>query len=141
MDLSKIFELFNEKEEVENEDENPYVDFKSSPLYWVGMYKKLVLNNSNFNKKIVKFFKDSDDDLDVDEMSEAGEWITYQRAWEYIKDINLKNENHIIIIKRYSDEYLETSLKLGISYFEGKEIYENCALLKGVLDVVENIEE
>tara|TARA_R110000772_G_scaffold192530_3_gene303489 strand:+ start:2410 stop:2835 length:426 start_codon:yes stop_codon:yes gene_type:complete len=141
MDLSKIFELFNEKEEVENEDENPYVDFKSSPLYWVGMYKKLVLNNSNFNKKIVKFFKDSDDDLDVDEMSEAGEWITYQRAWEYIKDINLKNENHIKIIKRYSDEYLETSLKLGISYFEGKEIYENCALLKGVLDVVENIEE
>tara|TARA_B110000259_G_C13871787_1_gene345152 strand:+ start:138 stop:563 length:426 start_codon:yes stop_codon:yes gene_type:complete len=141
MDLSKIFELFNEKEEVENEDENPYVDFKSSPLYWVGMYKKLVLNNSNFNKKIVKFFKDSDDDLDVDEMSEAGEWITYQRAWEYIKDINLKNENHITIIKRYSDEYLETSLKLGISYFEGKEIYENCALLKGVLDVVENIEE
>ena len=141
MDLSKIFELFNEKEEVENEDENPYVDFKSSPLYWVGMYKKLVLNNSNFNKKIVKFFKDSDDDLDVDEMSEAGEWITYQRAWGYIKDINLKNENHITIIKRYSDEYLETSLKLGISYFEGKEIYENCALLKGVLDVVENIEE
>ena len=141
MDLSKIFELFNEKEEVENEDENPYVDFKSSPLYWVGMYKKLVLNNSNFNKKIVKFFKDSDDDLDVDEMSEAGEWITYQRAWEYIKDINLKNENHITIIKRYSDEYLETSLKLGISYFEGKEIYENCALLKGVLDVVENIEK
>lgn len=141
MDLSKIFELFNEKEEVENEDENPYVDFKSSPLYWVGMYKKLVLNNSNFNKKIVKFFKDSDDDLNVDEMSEAGEWITYQRAWEYIKDINLKNENHITIIKRYSDEYLETSLKLGISYFEGKEIYENCALLKGVLDVVENIEK
>lgn len=141
MNLSKIFDLFNENEKIDDEDENPYVDFKSSPIYWVGMYKKLILNNSNFNKKIVKFFKESNDELDIDEMSEAGEWITYQRAWGYIKDINLEDQNHIKIIERYSDEHLETSLRLGISYFEGREMYENCYLLKNILDKIEVIEK
>tara|TARA_B110000444_G_scaffold192326_1_gene182214 strand:+ start:476 stop:895 length:420 start_codon:yes stop_codon:yes gene_type:complete len=138
MDLSKIFKLFNESEEIENElSEDTYIDFKSTPLYWIGMYKKLVLNNSNFNKKIVQFFKESDEELDVGEMSEAGEFITYQRAWGYIKDINPEDEFHRKIIKKSSDEYLETALKLGILYFEEREIYENCALLKKILDEIE----
>jgi len=138
MDLSKIFKLFNESEEVENDfSEDTYIDFKSTPIYWIGMYKKLVLNNSNFNKKIVQFFKDSDEELDVAEMSEAGEFITYQRAWGYIKDINPKDEFHRKIIKKSSDEYLETALKLGILYFEEREMYENCALLKKILDEIE----
>lgn len=138
MDLSKIFKLFNESEEVENDfSEDTYIDFKSTPLYWIGMYKKLVLNNSNFNKKIVQFFKESDEELDVAEMSEAGEFITYQRAWGYIKDINPEDEFHRKIIKKSSDEYLETALKLGILYFEEREMYENCALLKKILDEIE----
>ncbi len=137
MDLSNIFNLFNESEEVEKEiSEDNYIDFKSTPIYWIGMYKKLILNNSNLNKKIVQFFKDSNEDLDVDEMSEAGEFITYQRAWEYIKDINPEDEFHRKVIKKSSDEYLETTLKLGILYFEKKEIYENCAFLKKILDEV-----
>lgn len=138
MDLSKIFKLFNESEEVENDfSEDTYIDFKSTPLYWVGMYKKLVLNNSNFNKKIVQFFKESDEELDVAEMSEAGEFITYQRAWDFIKNINPEDEFHRKIIKKSSDEYLETALKLGILYFEEREMYENCALLKKILDEIE----
>lgn len=140
MNLSKIFKLFNEEEEINN-DEIIHIDYKKSPIYWVGMYKKLVLNNSNFNKKIVKFFKDSNEDLDVDEMSEAGEFITYQRAWKYIKDINPEDEYHIKIIKKCSNDELLTSLKLGISYFEEKEMYENCFLLKQILDLSEVDEE
>lgn len=134
MDISKIFELFTNSEKVEDEEGTSYVDYTQSPLYWVGMYKKLVLNNSNLNKKIVKFFKDTNEDLDMDEMSEAGEWITYQRAWDYIKFINIEMESHIKAIKTFSDDYLETALKLGISYFEEKEKYEYCAHLKGILN-------
>ena len=138
MDLSKIFKLFNESEEIKNEiSKDTYIDFKSTPLYWIGMYKKLVLNNSNFNKKIVQFFKESDEELDVSEMSEAGEFITYQRAWDFIKNINPEDEFHRKIIKNSSDEYLETALKLGILYFEEREMYENCALIKKILDEIE----
>jgi hypothetical protein len=34
-----------------------YMDFKNTPTYWVGMYKKLILNHINFNKKILNSSK------------------------------------------------------------------------------------
>lgn len=134
MGLDNIFDLFSSSEELDGVNEKYYVDFTATPIYWVGMYKKLVLNNLNFNKKVVKFFKETNEELDIDEVGEAGEWVTYHRAWSYIKDIKIEDDNHIEAIEKYSDEHLDTALKLGISFFEEMEKYENCALLKKILD-------
>jgi hypothetical protein len=134
MGLDNIFDLFSSSEELDGVNEKYYVDFTQTPIYWVGMYKKLVLNNLNFNKKVVKFFKETNEELDIDEVSEAGEWVTYHRAWSYIKDIKIEDGSHIEAIEKYSDEHLDTALKLGISFFEEMEKYENCALLKKILD-------
>jgi len=134
MDLDNIFNLFSSSEELDGVNENYYVDFTQTPIYWVGMYKKLVLNNLNFNKKVVKFFKEANSDLDMREMSDAGEWVTYNRAWHHIKNMNVKSEDHLFAIEKYSDEHLDTALKLGISFFEETEEFERCALLKKILD-------
>ena len=50
------------------------------------MYKKLILNHVNFNKKLAEFFQKSNKDLDINDMKEAGEFVTYNRAWLYIKN-------------------------------------------------------
>lgn len=134
MGLDNIFDLFASNEELDGVNEKCYVDFTQTPIYWVGMYKKLILNNLNFNKKVVQFFKKSNEELDIEDVSEAGEWVTYHRAWSYIKNMNLKDESHVEAIEKYSDEHLDTALKLGISFFEEIEKYENCALLKKILD-------
>ena len=52
----------------------------------------------------------------------------------YIKNIDINHKDHISAIEKYCDEYLDISLKLGISFFEQLEEYEKCALLKQVLD-------
>jgi hypothetical protein len=98
------------------------------------MYKKLVLNHINFNKKVLKFFKEANHELDIQDMKEAGEFVVYNRAWYYIKNINVEDVEHLLAIYKYSDEYLDTSLALGISYFQHQEEYEKCALLKKILD-------
>ena len=134
MDIGKIFEMFKSDEGIDEIGDDSYINFKQSPLYWIGMYKKLVQNSSSFNESIVKFFKESNEELDVSEMSDAGEWLTYCKAWGYIKSINLKDEYHIEIIKKCSSEGLSDTLESGISYFEKKEMYEECAHLKGILD-------
>ena len=140
MDLSKIFKLFNESEEIENDfSEDTYIDFKSTPLYWIGMYKKLVLNHLNFNKKVVQFFKESNHELDVVDMENAGEFVVYNRAWFYIKNVDINVEEHVLAIEKYQDEYLDTSLKLGIHFFEEQEEYEKCAHLKHILDKIQEI--
>ncbi len=139
LNMDNIFSLFSSGEEANGVDDQVFINFKESPAYFIGMYKKLILNNLNFNKKIVKFFKESNSDLDVDEMSDAGEWVTYNRAWHYISKINLSNEDHISSLEKHNDPYLETTVKLGIKFFEDEEQYERCALLKKIQDILEGL--
>ena len=135
INLDNIFHLFGPDDNFDGvHNGTTYMDFKNTPTYWVGMYKKLILNHINFNKKIIKFFQKSDKALDLGDVKEAGEFVTYNRAWSYIKKIDMSNKEHIKGIKVYADEYLDTSLKLGISFFIETEQYERCAHLQKILD-------
>jgi hypothetical protein len=135
INMDNIFDLFGSQDNLDGTDNSTtLMDFKTTPIYWIGMYKKLVLNHLNFNKKIIKFFEKSNDELDLDDIREAGEFVTYNRAWGYIKKIDVLNKEHIKGIHTYSDEYLDTSLKLGISFFIETEEYEKCAHLQKILD-------
>ena len=135
INLDNIFHLFGPDDNFDGVDNGTtYMDFKNTPTYWVGMYKKLILNHINFNKKIIKFFQKSDKALDLGDVKEAGEFVTYNRAWSYIKKIDMSNKEHIKGIKVYADEYLDTALKLGISFFIETEQYERCAHLQKILN-------
>ena len=134
---NNIFELFSsEFENLEGENEKVHIDFTQTPIYWIGMFKKQVLNSINFNKKALKFFKEAQHELDLEDIKEAGESIVYNRAWDYINNIDLENPTHLEAIEQYSDEYLDTALKLGINYFEQESIqeYEKCAHLQKILN-------
>jgi hypothetical protein len=137
--LDNIFELFSSNENVDGENDIVHIDFTQTPVYWIGMYKKLVLNHLNFNKKVVQFFKESNHELDVVDMENAGEFVVYNRAWYYIQNVDVNVEEHVLAIEKYQDEYLDTALKLGINFFEEQEEYEKCALLKRILDKIQEI--
>jgi len=135
VNLDNIFSLFGSNDDLDGRDDTTtLIDFKNTPVYWVGMYKKLILNHINFNKKIIKFFKKSNEELDMEDIKEAGEFVTYNRAWSYIKKIDTNNKEHTKAINTYSDEYLDTSLKLGINFFIETEEYEKCAHLQKILN-------
>ena len=46
--LDKIFDLFSANEELDGVNSTIQIDFSQTPIYWIGMYKKLVLNHINF---------------------------------------------------------------------------------------------
>ena len=135
VDIDNIFSLFGEYDDLDgNSNSNTLIDIKSTSLYKVGMFKKVILNHVNFNKKIIKLFTKSNSELDINDLKEAGESIVYNRAWSYIKNIDIKNKDHQTSIIHYSDEYLDTALKMYISYFIDFEEYEKCAHLQKFLD-------
>ena len=130
-----IFSLFGSGDDLDgNPVEKSYLNFKQTPLYWVGMFKKTVLNHVNFNKKIIKFLQKSNQELTIHEIQEAGEYVIYYKAWAYIRKIDLSEKSHLLAVDHYSDEFLDTPLKMAISFFEEKEEYEKCAHLKRILD-------
>ena len=141
MDVENIFSLFSKDENLDGVNETIHVDFTQTPLYWLGMYKKLVLNHINFNKKVVKFFKEANQELDIEDMKEAGEFVVYNRAWYYVQNIDPEHPDTLIAIDKFNDEYLDTSLNLGIHFFEQHEEYEKCALLVKILNQSKNLKK
>ena len=135
VNIDNIFDLFGSDDNLDGTDNSTtLIDFKNTPVYWVGMYKKLILNHINFNKKIIKFFKNSNDEFDVNDVKEAGEYVTYNRAWSYIKKIDISKKEHLKSVKIYADEYLDVTLKLSINFFIETEEYEKCAHLQKILN-------
>lgn len=135
VNADNIFELFSESDDLDgNNDSTTFVDFKETPLYWIGMFKKIILNHNNYNKKVIQFFKKANQELDLDDVREAGESIVYNRAWSYISNVDIDSTLCVKSIEKYTDEYLDVALKLSIHFFEQHEQYEKCALLKKILD-------
>ena len=77
MDVNKIFGLFDASGEGSKPDFNHETDmshlldnYKEHPMFWVGMFKKLIHNHKTFNHKIMNFFsKIEEEELDLVEMS------------------------------------------------------------------------
>jgi hypothetical protein len=146
MDVNKVFGLFGGEDEspkpdFDHENDKSYLleDFKKHPLFWVGMFKKLIHNHRTFSKKIIGFFSRMDEELDLYDVEQAGEFVVYNRAFFWINKIDVTEKSHQDAIIRYADDYLLTYLKFSISYFQDLEEYEKCAHLKKIQDIVEEL--
>lgn len=141
MDVNKIFDLFeqpkgNEKFIAQGEYDKLIENYKKHPLYWVGMFKKLIYNHNIFNAQILKFFEKLDEGLDQVDIDRAGEFVIFTKSWEYIKNINPEDKKHQEALYHFADDYLKTALELSINYFQEYEEYEKCAHLKKNLEFV-----
>jgi len=143
VDVNKIFRLFN-GEEFDSLPEKSQVveaaiDFKEHPLFWVGMFKKLIQNHKVYNRSMINFFSKMDEDLDLYDVEDAGEFIVYNRAWFWISKIDIKESIHQNALTHYADEILLTYTKVVILYFQELEEYEKSAYLKKIEDFLESI--
>ena len=137
MDFDKIFGTFDITQESEDSSAGTLINFQETPVYFIGMFKKLILNHKNFHKKLQQFLKMTDSEMEDMSMEEAGEFVVYTRSWYYISKIDLKNKVHQDCLKTHSDEYLTSCVKLSISFWEEREEYEKCAHLKKIQDFLE----
>ena len=141
VNINKIFDLFNSKEPDSLQEKAQMADvlikdYKNHPLFWVGMFKKLIYNHRIFHLQLTKFFENIDDGLDQVDIDRAGEFVVFNRAWDYIRKINPEDRQHQEALYHFIDDYLKTALELAINYFQEHEEYEKCAHLKKNLDFV-----
>jgi len=141
VNIDKIFDLFNDKEPDSLKEKAQVADvlikdYKNHPLFWVGMFKKLIYNHEVFHLQLLKFFDKLDEGLDQVDIDRAGEYVVFAKAWEYIKKIDTNNLQHQEAIYQFSDIHLKTALELAINYFQEQEEYEKCLHLKKNLEFV-----
>ena len=133
MDLDKIFKSFNNRKK---EDDEFYFIMNDNPIIWIKMFKKIILNSLNFNKKVTNYFSDSPFKMKKDELAQASDFVIYHRGWFYVSKLDLEKESDIDAIKLLADKDLKNTIELTIKFFEDNEDYEKCAFLKKIENVI-----
>lgn len=144
IDKDKMFSLF--------EDPNKKVDGKElitmgqslldEPFTKIGMFTKLIVNHNVFHQKLEKFLKAEKPNYDVDDARRASEFTVFNRAWHYIKEIDLKDRNHLEAIMDFKAKPFIQSLNEALDYFQRPDVeqYERCAKLLEIKNFKRDIE-
>jgi hypothetical protein len=139
LDPNRIFGLFdaiNHNDGV-SDDGEVYVDIKDTPEYKVGMFTRIIMDHLQFNDKVISFFSRANNELEKEDIENAGEFVVYNRGWYYIKGLDLKNKRDWYAIEKMANLKTLTALELSIHYFEEREEYEKCAHIVKISKAIE----
>lgn len=138
MNLNNIFNAFNDDVNAPLNEKAALLQFQESQAFKLGMFKKIIWNQKNMEKKLEQFkefMPDIAKMIDVD--PNASELITHTRAWTYLKEFDPTSEQGIEASHIFSDEYTVTACNLAISFWEEREEYERCAHIKKTKDLLQ----
>lgn len=140
IDKDKIFKLFVDGKEISGDKTKDEIkDFMNGPYAKIGMFVKLIQNHEVFHKKLEKFLKKEQPNYNVESTKEASEFTVYNRAWGYIKNINVEDKEDLDAIINFEHKTLLKILSSSISFFEIYEEYEKCAHLYKIQKVIKEI--
>lgn len=130
IDKNRIFGLFGSNIDKEEDLLNAEDSILDEPYNHIGMFIKLIINHVIFHQKLSRFLKEETSNaIDLEGTKEASSFAIFNRAWFYIKDIDLKDKNHCQAVMRFKKEPFLNTLEEAIIYFEGVENYERCGHL------------
>jgi hypothetical protein len=140
IDKDKIFKLFVDGKEISGDKTKEEIkDFMNGPYAKIGMFVKLIQNHEVFHKKLEKFLKQEQPDYNVESTKEASEFTVYNRAWSYIKQIDIDNSDHLNAIINFDPKVFYKTLEGAVNFFESYEEYEKCAHLHKIKELVKEI--
>jgi hypothetical protein len=123
----KIFELFDDTTD-STDDAKLDISYKSAYIK-IGMFTKLILNHFVFHAKLEKFLQQEEPTYNVESTKEASSFVVFNRAWHYIKQVDLDDKETVFSILDFDPRSLNKALESAIVFFEEGEEYEKCAHL------------
>ena len=132
----KIFNLFDDSRVVDVHE-----DFMDSPYAKIGMFNKIIINNTVFLQKLKYFFNKNQKAYNEENVNSYASFVTFNRAFFYINQVDIDNNAHIDALTCYDPEQLIYNLDQSILYFEKNEEYEKCAHLFKIKDFLVKFEE
>ena len=140
IDKDKIFQLFVDGKEItDKKTQEDIREFMNGPFAKIGMFVKLIQNHQVFHRKLEKFLKKEQPNYNVESTKETSEFTVYNRAWSYIKNISINDDNDLNAIINFEPKALLKVLVSSIVFFESYEEYEKCAHLHKIQKIVKEI--
>lgn len=141
IDKNKLFNLFDDTPDTPSVSEvrSSLKDFIKSPFAKIGMFTKLILNHFVFHEKLQKFLEKEEPTYNVESTREAADYTVFNRAWSYIKQIDIDNPDDIEAMLNFNPKIFNKALQSALWYFEAQEEYEKCAHLYKIQQLVKEI--
>jgi len=138
MDINKIFNLFGSADfdtplEKKAKAADDLIMIQETPMFWIGMFKKIILNNQAFYYQIKQYLPQQLVE-EIGQGDDIADMVTYSRAWFYISKLNLERRVDVDALTAFTDEDLVYASEMALRFFEGKEEYEKCAHIKKIQD-------
>jgi len=137
MDINKIFELF-ENNETLNAKKQVFKDINEHPLFWINMFTRIILNYTNSKSAHLTLFKTIFPDLDINDISNTGEYIIYTRSYVFLKRLDIKRELDLQVIQNNTNPEFLVALELSLSYYEKYEEYEKCTFILPIINIIKD---
>lgn len=128
IDPNKIFQAFDSPNPIIDANFALQNDLTSQPEYLIGMYMKIINNSQSGDKILFNILKKIDKSIKIEELEMAGEYFIFNKAYSYLEKLDLKSKKIASTIKKINHSIqLNTTLDMGINYFESCEEYMKCA--------------
>tara|TARA_B100000674_G_scaffold48060_1_gene33187 strand:+ start:1621 stop:2049 length:429 start_codon:yes stop_codon:yes gene_type:complete len=141
IDKDKLFALFGNSNSKGDELLDAKQEILEAPFTKIGMFTKLIVNHWVFHEKLKQFLSKENPNYDIEETKAASEFTVFNRAWYYIKEINIDKEQDLSAIIQFKSDPFISALEAAINYFEDPDIeeYERCAFLHKILKIKKEV--
>jgi len=137
MDPNSIFSLFDsEPENREVEPEKEIKDLPNHPYVLLGLFTRMVLRGEEAIHNSVDFLKALNPDIDLESISEINRYMLYLSGFNYLSKLSLEDPFHQdVLLEKAGADFL-TACQKSIQFFQEREDYEKCALIKKYNDFI-----
>ena len=137
MDPNSIFSLFDsEPENREVELEKEIKDLPNHPYVLLGLFTRMVLRGEEAIHNSVDFLKALNPDIDLESISEINRYMLYLSGFNYLSKLSLEDPFHQdVLLEKAGADFL-TACQKSIQFFQEREDYEKCALIKKYNDFI-----
>ena len=133
IDKNNLFNLFPQPEDKGMDgisDDDIEIEVQSSSHFKNGKFKKLIENHELFFEHFKRGMREvGNERMDPVDSKRSAAYIVFNRAWYYIKDINLDTREDVLDLTLFNPYDLTYALHLAIQFHEDEEEYEKCAHL------------
>ena len=100
------------------------------------MFTKLIVNHFVFHHKLEKFLQKEQPSYNSESTREASSFVVFNRAWNYLKQVNTEDKNHQRAILDFNPKILNKTLESALLYFQDGEEYRKCAHIFKIQQII-----
>ena len=137
MDPDSIFSLFDsEPENQEKKSEKEITNLSEHPYVLMGLFTRMILRGEESIQNTIEFLKviNTSEGFDFEANTEFSRYLMYVSGFNHLSKLSLENPFHQdILLEKAGAEFL-TACEKSIQFFQDREDYERCALIKKFYD-------